>query len=183
MGPVGTSQHTYKSILDGQIELVTEIKASLLAIRQALLTVNANLGRVITLGFIKAASPDLLGDRASYRPKGKAPIFSIATTRRFLSKQLGWSSRKETKDGQKTPKDWKASCDKTFFRFVYTVRKENIHIMNIMNIDQTGVVLVLGANDATYEMKGAKQVPIHGKDEKRAFAAVLKGKRAPVDFC
>ena len=44
-----------------------------------------------------------------------------------------------------------------------------------MNIDQTGVILVPGANDATYERKGAKQIPIHGKDEKRAFTAVLSG--------
>ncbi len=44
-----------------------------------------------------------------------------------------------------------------------------------MNIDQTGVVLVPGANDATYEIKRAKQVAIHGKEEKRAFTAVLSG--------
>lgn len=110
-GTCWKSQHIYRSILDGQIELVIEIK-------EASLTVNANLARVIILGLIQAASPDLLGDRASYRPKGQAPTFSIATTSRFLSEQLGWSSRKETKDGQKTPKDWEISCEKAFFRFV-----------------------------------------------------------------
>lgn len=122
--------------------MVIEIKASLLAIREASLVFNANLARVIILGLIQAASPDLLGDRASYRPKGQAPIFSIATTRRFLSEKLGWSSRKGTKDGQKTPEDWEVSCEKTIVRFVYTVRKENIHITLIVNIDQTGVILV-----------------------------------------
>lgn len=40
-------------------------------------------------------------------------------------------------------------------------------------MDQTGVVLVPGANDATYKKKRIKQIPIHGKDEKRAFTAVL----------
>ena len=103
------------------------------------------------------------------------PIFSIATTRRFLSEQLKWSSRKRTKDEQKTPKNWEVSCEKTFFRFVYTVRKENIHITLILNIDQTGVVLVLRANDAKYEIKKAKQVSIYGKKEKRAFITVLSG--------
>ncbi len=44
-----------------------------------------------------------------------------------------------------------------------------------MNIDQTGLFLVPGANDATYEIKRAKQVPIHRKDEKRAFTPVLSG--------
>ena len=129
------SQNTYRSILDRQIELVIEIKASLLAIRQALLIVNANLARVIILGLIQAASPDLLGDHAGYQPKGQAPIFSIATTRRFFSEKLEWSSRKKTKDGKKTLKDWEVSCEKTFFRFVYTVCKENIHITLIVNIN------------------------------------------------
>lgn len=136
--------------------MIVEIKTSLSAIRQASLTVNANLACSIILGLIEAASPDLLGDRANYRPKGQVPIFSIATTRRFLSKQLGWSSRKGSKDGQKTPDDWEILCEKTFFRFVYTVRKENIHITLIVKIDQTGVVLVPGANDATYEKKRGK---------------------------
>ncbi len=44
-----------------------------------------------------------------------------------------------------------------------------------MNIDQTRVILVPGANIATYEMKRAKQVPIHGKDKKLAFTTVLSG--------
>lgn len=97
----------------------------------------------------------MLGDCASYRPKGQAPIFSIATTRRFLSEQFGWSSRKGTQDGQKTPDNWEILCEKTVFRFVYTVRKENIHMTLIVNIDQTGV-LIPGVNDATYEKKGVK---------------------------
>ncbi len=106
--------------------MIINIKTSLSAIRQASLTVNANLARSIILRLIQAASPDLLGDRARYRPKGQAPIFFIATTRRFFSEQLGWSSRKETKDGQKTPNDWEILCEKTFFRFFYTIRKEKI---------------------------------------------------------
>ena len=44
-----------------------------------------------------------------------------------------------------------------------------------MNVDQTGVILIPGANDATYKIKRAKQVPIHRKDEKHAFTAVLSG--------
>lgn len=40
-------------------------------------------------------------------------------------------------------------------------------------MDQTGVVLVPGGNEKTYEIKGSSQVPLHGKKEKRAFTAVL----------
>lgn len=35
------------------------------------------------------------------------------------------------------------------------------------------MLLVPGGNENTYEVKGAKQVPIHGKEEKRAFTVVL----------
>ena len=41
-----------------------------------------------------------------------------------------------------------------------------------VNADQTDVALVPGGDDPTYEVKGSKQVLIHGKDEKRAFICV-----------
>lgn len=70
------------------------------------------------------------------------------------------------------PDDWLEKCQKCFFRFVYTASKENIHQSMIVNADQTGIVLVPGGDDPTYEPKGSKQVLIHGKDEKRAFTCV-----------
>lgn len=163
----------YQSILDGKNDMIDRIKETLLAIRQASLTVNANLARAIILGYIRTECPEVLGDGTDCRPKGKAPIFSLTTTRRFLYDHLGWSSRRGTKDGQKTPSNWEELCLETFFRFLYTVLKENIHQTLIVNMDQTGVILVPGASDATIEKKGEKQIPIHGKDEKRAFTAVL----------
>ena len=65
-GTCWKNQHVYKSILDGQIELIIEIKASFLVICEALLVVNTNFACVIILGLIQTASPDLLGDHASY---------------------------------------------------------------------------------------------------------------------
>lgn len=43
----------------------------------------------------------------------------------------------------------------------------------IINIDQTEVVLVPGANNTTYEKKKEKQIPIYGKNEKQAFTAIF----------
>ena len=83
-------QH-YKSILDGQLELIAHIKETLLGIRSVSLTINANLARNIILGLIRAEAPELLGDGAVYRPKGHAPIYSLATTRRFLQIELSWT--------------------------------------------------------------------------------------------
>ena len=87
-GTCWTPGQNYKSILDGQLELIEHIKEILLGIRAVLLTINANLARTVILGRIKAESPTLLGDGAVYQPQGHAPIFSLATTRRFLQIEL-----------------------------------------------------------------------------------------------
>ena len=42
-----------------------------------------------------------------------------------------------------------------------------------MNMDQTGVIFVVDGTDNIYEIKRAKQVLIHEKEEKRAFTTVL----------
>ncbi len=51
-------------------------------------------------------------------------------------------------------------------------------------MDQTDVLLVPVGQDNTYEVKETKQVPIHGKEEKRAFTSVLsvdlEGKVLPI---
>lgn len=172
-GTCWTPGQNYKSILDGQVELIEHIKKMLLGIRAVSLTINANLARTVILGLIEAESPTLLGDGAVYQPQGHAPIFLLATTRRFLQNELNWTSRKETKGGQKTPDNAEDVCKETFFRFVYTLRREDIRKYLIFNVDQTGTVLVPGGNNNTYEIKRAKQIPIHGKEEKRVFTAVL----------
>ena len=165
-GKCWNSSRKYKNILEGNSELFYHIKETLLGIREVSLTINANLARSIFIGLIEAEAPNLLGDEATYKPRGHTPIFSLATTRRFLQNELNWTSRKETKDGQKTPENWEEICKKTFFRFFYTVRREDISKYLIFNVDQTGVLLVPGGNENTYKVKGAKQVPIHGKEEK-----------------
>lgn len=103
-GNCSVSSHLqYRTILDGKFELIGQIKEALLALRQVSLTVNANSARTIILGYIQTDAPELLGETASYKPKEQAPIFSMATTSRFLYDHLDWSSRSGTKDGQKTP--------------------------------------------------------------------------------
>lgn len=87
-GKCWNSSRKYKSTLDGNSELILHIKETLLGIREVSLTINANLARSIILGLIEAEAPNLLGDEAAYRPRGHAPIFSLATTRRFLQNEL-----------------------------------------------------------------------------------------------
>ncbi len=144
-----------------------------MSIRYISLNIKANLARNIILGLIEAEAPKLLGDKAVYQPKKHAFIFSLAKTQRFLQIERNWTSRRETKDGQKTSDNAEEICKETFFCFVYTVRCESISKYLIVNVDQIGVLLVSGGQDNTYEVKGAKQVLIHGKEEKKGFTSVL----------
>lgn len=114
----------------------------MLGIRSVFLTITANLAQNIILGLIQAEAPKLLGDGAVYQTKGLA--YSLATTRRFSQIELNKISRKVTKDRQKTPDDSEEICKETFFRFIYTVRSGGISKYLIMNVDQTGVILVPG---------------------------------------
>lgn len=60
-----------------------------------------------------------------------------------------------------------------FFRMLYCIMHGNIHDSLVINVDQTGIILIPGGDQRTYEQQGAKQVPHWGKEEKRAFTVVL----------
>lgn len=64
---------------------------------------------------------------------------------------------------------------KKFFKFIYIVCKDNIHIIFIENSNQSKVTLISKANNAISEIKKAWQVFIYKKDEKYVFIAILLG--------
>ncbi|KAG0124720.1 hypothetical protein HOY82DRAFT_493849 [Tuber indicum] len=97
----------------------------------------------------------------------------ISFTKRFLYEKLNWSFRANTKSSQKLPKDREQKCYETFVRLGFLIYTEQIHQTLIVNYDQTGIVLVPGGQDHTYEERGAKQVAIGGRDEKRAFTSLI----------
>jgi hypothetical protein len=157
-------------ILDSQPEMVVDILVTLRGLRTAGLPVNASIAHNIILGFIAQRCPTLLD---SMPHRDDAPVFSIWITRRFLKRELNWVVRSGTKAAQKLSSSWITDCEKTFFRLSFTILNENIHPLMVVNADQTGVILVPGGTQQTYEEQGVKQVLIHGKEEKRAFTAVL----------
>jgi hypothetical protein len=148
--------------------LVADVSQALLALRKAGLPVNAAIARTVILGFVQEKYPQLLRSEG-----GQSPKVSLHTVRRFVRRELNWVVRAGTKASQKLAADWQLQCEKTFFRLVYAVANHKIHPSLIVNCDQTGVVLVPGGSQRTYEEKGAKQVSLHGKEEKRAFTCVL----------
>ncbi|RPA88840.1 hypothetical protein L873DRAFT_1900478 [Choiromyces venosus 120613-1] len=62
---------------------------------------------------------------------------------------------------------------KPFFDLFFLIYIEQIYKTLIVNCDQTGIVLVPGGADYTYEEWGAKQVAIHGWDENHAFTLLI----------
>jgi len=157
-------------ILDSQPEMVVDILVILKGLHTAGLPVNASIARIIIPGFIAQRCPTLLDSM----PHGDdAPVFSIWITCRFLKRELNWVVHFGTKAAQKHSSSWITDCEKTFFRLSFTILNENIPPSIVVNADQTGVILVPGGTQWTYEEQGVKQVLIHEKEEKRAFTAVL----------
>ncbi|KAJ7306766.1 hypothetical protein DFH08DRAFT_975809 [Mycena albidolilacea] len=59
-------------------------------------------------------------------------------------------------------------CEHTFFRLDHVIESEHIPASLIINYDQTGNY-VLPNGSQTFEQRGAKQVSVVAKDEKRAY--------------
>ncbi|RPA71999.1 hypothetical protein BJ508DRAFT_217471, partial [Ascobolus immersus RN42] len=123
------------------------------------------------MGYIRTFAPDLLPNPVS--DAQFIPRLSIQTVRQFLRKQLEWSFRAATKAGQKLRPTWKRECEQTIYRLAYCILRHKIPQWAIVNLDQTMVQLIPGARLRTYDVRGAKQVALHGKDDKRGFTVVL----------
>ena len=54
----------------------------------------------------------------------------------------------------------------------YYIQKK-IHLSLLINIDQTGMILVSDGNKKIYKVKRSHQVPLHGKYKKWTFTTVL----------
>lgn len=132
--------------------------------RAAGVPVSQAIARGIILGFIRALAPQILSN-----PRFKC---SESFVRRFLQTQLRWSYRSATQASQKTPPDWEAKCTDSFMRLAYQIKLHNIPSDLVINADQTGVVL-LPVGKRTWNERGAKQVSVFAKDEKRQFTMMV----------
>jgi len=135
--------------------------------------VNASIATHILLGIIQSKCPQILFQPRNPKHSQDTPVLSIWKVRDFLRRELNWTVRWSTKAGQKLPVSWEELCEKTFFQFVTTILKEDIHQSLLINLDQTGIILIPGGTQRTYDEKGIHQVALHGKEEKRAFTVVL----------
>jgi hypothetical protein len=122
--------------------------------RQASLPVNASIARHILLGIIQSKCPQILSQPRNPKHSQDSPVLSLWTVRDFLTRELNWTVCCSTKAGQKLPVNWEELCEKTFFLFITTILKEDIHQSLLINLDQTGIILIPEGTQRTYEEKG-----------------------------
>lgn len=117
-------------------------------------------------------------------------VLSQSFVTRYLKTELDWSYRVATNAAKKVPDDWERLCTDAILRISRVMKDFRVPPALVINGDQTGVNLFPSENK-TYAKKGAKQVPILGKDDKRhitlmvtssmygkllPFQAIFKGK-------
>jgi hypothetical protein len=86
---------------------------------------------------------------------------------------LNWTARCSKKAGPKLPVSWDDLCEMTFFRFFTTIPTADIHQSLLINLDQTGIILIPGGTQRTYNEKGICQRDLYGKEETRTVTVVL----------
>ncbi|EIW85803.1 hypothetical protein CONPUDRAFT_41018, partial [Coniophora puteana RWD-64-598 SS2] len=86
---------------------------------------------------------------------------------------LRWVPRASTRAARKTPEDAEQQIYELFLRLALWVRDSAVdHPSLLINFDQTQVIMA-DSTANTFEVEGSKQVEVLGKEEKRAFTAVL----------
>jgi hypothetical protein len=78
---------------------------------------------------------------------------------------MNWSLQWGTCPAAHLPDDAQMLCMCMFFHIVHSINFYNIPPGLVINMDQTGIILLMSKNH-TYSEKGGQQVDIAGMDEK-----------------
>jgi hypothetical protein len=151
--------------------LIDAVVTQLSLIRKAGVPLTVVLMRGIILGHIRHRCPKIL--TAKLKKDGTPFECSESYVRSFVQEHLNWTPQVATRAAQKIPVDAKQQCRRTFLRMVHAVLTCGIqHAGLCMNFDQTQIV-VQDNRAKTFAKKGSKQVPVVGKEEKRAWTCVV----------
>ncbi|KAG9077821.1 hypothetical protein FS749_010233 [Ceratobasidium sp. UAMH 11750] len=157
------------SVLSEYPEIVDTIKRKLTRFRTLGIPLNMTAIRALMIAVIKKDSPDLF---KRHLRADKLFSCSYSFVRSFLRKEMNWSFRRPTRAAQATPANMDTVLRRAFLRLACLIRDENIPSCCIVNTDQTQVVYSHGC-EYTWTQQGEKQVPVVGKDEKRAYTLVI----------
>ncbi|KAK7018740.1 hypothetical protein VNI00_018259 [Paramarasmius palmivorus] len=93
----------------------------------------------------------------------------------FFESVMAWSLRHGTRAAAHVPDNAELVIEECFYRHVHLSFLYDIPPSLDINMDQTGIISLMTHN-TTYHDKGDKQVPIHGKDEKRSYTLCVANK-------
>ncbi|KAJ6449476.1 hypothetical protein C8R45DRAFT_917279 [Mycena sanguinolenta] len=143
-------------------DITKNVKETLQGLRTAGAVVNVSIARGILIAEISQQQPQLL-------QKFNA---SEKFVRTFFASVMDWTPRKGTRQARHIPEDAPILLKRTFFRVRYAILTGKIPLELIVNADQAGNYL-LPASGHTFHDRGAKQVDLVAKDEKRAYTMMI----------
>ncbi|GLB39952.1 hypothetical protein LshimejAT787_0704620 [Lyophyllum shimeji] len=155
--------HTLKGsgrvgVLTPYPEIVDEVKKQLKGLRDSGITIDRLLGRSIFISVIRERQPQILDNfKCSEKYVGH-----------FYESVMEWSLRCGTRPAAKLPDDAMEQIERTFYRVVHLVNLYDIPPELVINMDQTGVILLM-SKKRTFAPTNSKQVDISFHDEKRAY--------------
>jgi hypothetical protein len=149
--------------------VVQSVKDVLTSIRSMGAKVTVVTARGILIATILKNTPEIL--EATFKD-GSTFRASESFVRKWLHDTMKWSWRKGTQASQKCHIDWENQCECSFLQKAYAIKEEDTPAALFVNSDQTQVVYAPG-DQLTWAETGAKQVPILGGEEKRAFTVLV----------
>ena len=156
--PIGEFKPSRRNNQKLSVSMLMAIAAMIVAHLAAGLPLTSSLMEPIVIGYLETREPKITWQpRKSWYP-------------RFL-KKLGLSWRRATKAARSQPHDFETIRRDFILRVVWLVRRYNIPKNLFMNLDETGCCL-LPIGKSTWGEKGAKQINVLGKDDKRQFTVV-----------
>ena len=165
-------------VLSPYPEVVAEVKTKLKDLGTSGIFINCLLARSILLAVIKERKEDLL---KTFKCSEVSEVRSTQLTShkltstllqhyvgQFLESVMNWTVRQGTQAAAHIPDDAPSLCERALFRLVHLIFYYDIPPHLLINMDQTGILMLMSKNK-TYAEKGSRQVDIAGKDEKRAY--------------
>lgn len=117
--------------------------------------------------FLLAHAPELCVDH-----EGKFKV-SRTFVRTWPKERLSWSFQNPTSNASKLPLDWEKRVELLTMRITCLVSTYLIPQSLVINIDQTIVHLLPVGNKHTYAIKGASDVKVAGRRDKRQVTTLV----------
>lgn len=147
------------SFWDRNPDVTTEVRATLSRMRDAGVALGIPLVKWVIAGV------------SAKHSVGRPPLSTFSVSE-FARNIMFWSWRTRNTSAQKLPDDWREQGRLMARRIAALMQLSSVPSTNVVNIDQTGLVLI-PVNTHTYEQRGGVRVAIAGAEKKRQITAVL----------